>query len=221
MPYNCQFVEHKSINKRNRIMEGTELMELATYCQNRFREEHRVTNERYVGTLFVAISKENEVTTSTTPHILKNAEQCILIHEWSALAYTNWYSWYCVEYINKEGCAYTKRFDDDFTIHTVVSGSYSNQVLRLCYNDKELYSCQPPWERQIAKIWKLYLKLKEIESSKEKKLVAELFCKDETILELKKENESYIFANKLLEQERNQYKALLEEIKKMVESKNV
>lgn len=211
-----------NLSKKNKqIMEGIELLELATYCQNRFREEHNVKNERYVGTLFVAISKEDEVTTSTTPHILRNAEQCILIHEWSALAYTNWYSWYCVEYINKEGCVYTKRFDNEFTIQTVASGSYSNQVLQLNYNGRVFYSCQLPWERQIAKIWKLYLKLKEIESSKEKELVAELFCKDETILELKKENDDYKFANKLLEQERNQYKALLEEIKKMVENNPV
>ena len=56
-----------------------------------------------------------------------------------------------------------------------------------------------------------------MKSTNEIKLVASLFKKNETILELKKEIENFKFTEYLLEQERNQYKRMLDEIKEMVE----
>ena len=44
----------------------------------------------------------------------------------------------------------------------------------------------------------------------------ELFKKDEKILELEKEREDFRFSNRLLEQEREQYRDLLDEIRQIV-----
>ena len=60
-------------------MADIDFMELAIYCQNKYKEEHNSSEDRYVKTLFVAITTEGDVLTSTTPHVLRNAEQCILM----------------------------------------------------------------------------------------------------------------------------------------------
>jgi hypothetical protein len=65
----------------------------------------------------------------------------------------------------------------------------------------------------MPKVWELYTRLKDVPTEKEIKLIADLFRKDEKILELEKEIEDFKFTNHLLEQERNQYKELLDEIK--------
>ena len=194
-------------------MEKIDFIELATYSTNRYKESHSDNGVRYGGTLYVAIDEDNNVKCSKTPHILRNAVQCLLIHCKLELAVTNWYSWYNVEYINEEGCVLDSNLGNKFELYTLASGSYSNQMMRLTYNEMELYSCYTPWEDNIGKIWRLYCEVKDLESVNEIKLVASLFRKDETILELKKEIENFKFTEHLLEQERDQYKELLDEIK--------
>ena len=72
----------------------------------------------------------------------------------------------------------------------------------------------------MAKIWKFYQKVKDISSEKEVKTIADLFRKDEKILELEKEIEGFKYENYLLEQQRNEYRDLLDEIKEMVSKQN-
>ena len=80
-------------------MANVDFVELAIYCANRYKEAHTEKNsERYVGTLYVCIAEDNSIMCSKTPHILRSAHQCILIHERSELAISNWYSWYRVEF---------------------------------------------------------------------------------------------------------------------------
>ena len=200
-------------------MDKIDFVELATFCTNRYKEAHTGTGEKYEGTLYVAILEGNKILCSTTTHILRNAEQCILIHQKSQVAISNWYSWYCVEYINAEGCVCGSELDKEFKLKIESWGSFSNQVMSLSYgNDNlNLYWCKAPFDKGIEKTWKLYSKLKEIKTLSEIKLVADLFMKDEKILELEKEVEDITFANQLLKRERDQYKELLDEIKGMVE----
>ena len=68
----------------------------------------------------------------------------------------------------------------------------------------------------MAKVWQLYSRVRGIESANEIKLIAELFKKNEKILELEKEIEDFRFSNRLLEQEREQYRDLLDEIRQIV-----
>ena len=44
--------------------------ELSEFCIQRYKESLTSENERYVKTLYVAISEDNEVYCSTTPQIL-------------------------------------------------------------------------------------------------------------------------------------------------------
>lgn len=200
-------------------MAEIDFMELAIYCQNRFKEEHNSSEDRYVKTLFVAITIEGDVLTSTTPHVLRNAVQCILIHERSKLAWSNYYSWYHVEFINNNGVVFDKCLDENFKLYIGAYNGYANQTMWLKHEETELYSCNEPWEKHIAKVWKLYLRVKDIKSTKEIKLIADLFKKDEKILELEKQVENFKLTNYFLEQERNQYKSLLDNIKQIVEKK--
>lgn len=197
-------------------MEKIDFNELATYCVNQFKEEHNSSRDHYVRTLYVSISEDKQVKCSTTPHVLKETSKCLLIHEHSELAISNYYSWYKVQFIDENGCVHDGNLGDGYTLEMFVCGSYSNIRLALCYNKAELYACKAPFEDKIIKVLELYYKVKDLSSEKEVRLVAELFRKDESIIELGKQVENFKFENHLLEMERNQYKDMLNEIKEMV-----
>ena len=193
-------------------MNKVDFIELANYCVNRYKESHTSQGERYEGTLYAAISEGNNILCSTTPHILGNAKECILIHQRSQVAISNWYSWYFVEYINSEGCVCGGNLGNGFTLNITAWGSFSNQVMSLDYNETHLYWCDTPWGASLPKVWKLYNRIKDVKSENEIELIVKLFNRDETILELEKEIEDFSFSNNLLKQERDQYKDLLKEI---------
>lgn len=89
--------------------------------------------------------------------------------------------------------------------------------MSLDYNHSHMFWCRPPFEDHMAKLWEIYIRLKDVPTEKEIKLTAELIRKDEKIFELEKKVEDFTFTNQLLTQERYQYKELLDEIKEMVE----
>ena len=196
-------------------MANVDFVELAKFCQQNFKEKHEKEGERYIDTLFVSIDETGSIKHSKTPHILDDAYQCILVHQRSKLALRNWYSWYSVEFIDKDGCLHTARLDNDFRLSVNSWGSFSSQVMCLYYANDELYWFGWPFEKNIAKVWELYSKVKDIKSESEIKLIAELYRKDDKIFELQKENENFKFTNLLLEQEKQQYQGLLDEIKEM------
>lgn len=194
-------------------MEKVDFIKLAEYCRDEFKEQHNKQNNYYVSTLYVSISDDN-VITSQTPHILENAQKCILIHTYSALVVSNFYHWYKVECIDSTGCVTAGYLDDEFRLSIAYFGNYNNQEISLKDETQEYYrSNSGNWPIEIVKIWKLYSKLREVKTGSERKLIANLFEKDEAILDLEKQIEDVRFSKKLLEQERNQYKTLLDEIK--------
>ena len=105
--------------------------------------------------------------------------------------------------------------ENGFKLKIEAWGSFSNQVMSLSYgNDNlNLYWCKAPFDKGIQKAWELYSKLKEIKVLSEIKLIADLFKKNEEIFELEKKVDDFTFTNHLLEQERNQYQKMLDEIK--------
>ena len=201
-------------------MEKIDFIELAKYCASVFKEAHTKSGDFYKSTLYVSISEDNEVLCSKTSHVLNNASRCILVHEHAKLAVSNYYSWYKVQYIDENGCVFDGELGDGYTLSVYACGSFSNMWMELHLNNNTLYSCRPPFERQMAKIWKFYQKVKDISSEKEVKTIADLFRKDEKILELEKEIEGFKYENYLLEQQRNEYRDLLDEIKEMVSKQN-
>ena len=191
--------------------------ELATFCQNEKRETYENMNDtRYAFTIFVAITKDNQVLASRTPHILSNANKCILIHTRSTLAITNRYNWYDIQFINEYGQVLEDALDDEFSLEVCAYGGYANQRIDLSADGMQYYSASMPCDNSIADIWKLYLRLKEAKTRSERELISELFRKDRQILELEKEVENFKFTIHMLEEEKLMYKSLLKEIQEMV-----
>ena len=197
-------------------MTDINFIELAEYCQNRYKENHTSNEAKYISTLFVAITKDGEIIPSETPHILRNAEKCILFHTSSYFNnYDNrWYTEYKFQFINNDGVVSNNPLDDKFELRV-------NYLRGTClyYKENEIFSVPKPWENGIVKVWKLYLKIKDLKTYEEIILMTDLYRKDEKILELENQIEGFKFAKYLLEQERNQYKSLLDEIKQIIETK--
>lgn len=197
-------------------MTDINFIELAEYCQTRYKENHTSNDAKYISTLFVAITKDGEIIPSETPHILRNAEKCILFHTSSYLSnYDNsWYTEFKFQFINNDGVVSNNRLDDKFELRV-------NYLRGTClyYKENEIFSVPKPWENGIVKVWKLYLKIKDLKTYEEIILTTDLYRKDEKILELENQIEGFKFAKSLLEQERNQYKSLLDEIKQIIEKK--
>lgn len=192
-------------------------IELATFCQNEKKEVYeKMANTDYVCTIFAAISEDNKVVTSRTAHILTNAHKCILIHVRSTRAISNWYHWYDIQFINEHGQVLEDALDDEFSLDICICGGYAYQRLGLCADGMQYYSVEMPCDNSIAKIWDLYISLKEAKTKTERKLISDLFQKDETILELKKEVEDFKFKTQLFEDEKAIYKELIKDIQSLV-----
>ena len=197
-----------------------DFVELGTYCQTEYRKTLDSLKDKYRKTLFVAIMDDNSISVSATPHILSNAKKCILIHERLSLAISNCYSWYVVQFINENGEVLVGRLDNDFELCTVACGGYDNQWLELRADHRTYYSCKAPWkENDIKSIWDLYVRLKQATTECERNLIASLFKKDQTILELEKANQNFEYKTQLLENEKKLYKGILDDIKNLLEQK--
>ena len=193
-------------------MEQIDFIELAEYCVKKAKEVPSYVIKHYEKTLYVSISEDNNVKCSTTPHVLQDAYQCILMHEYSDTPISNIYYWYEIDYINSEGCVQASDLGEGFSLISSRRKDYS-PFITLGYQGKHLYS-----NLDIKKVWELYTKIKEVSSESERKLIVELYFKDEHVLNLKKQIEDFKFTNHLLEQERDQYKDMLDEIKDLVNS---
>ena len=191
-------------------MDKVDFIEIATFCAKRYKDAHN----RYSGTLFVGISGSNKVQCSTTPHILQNAYQCILIHgRLDGLRDTFYY----VEIIKEDGTVKGSFLDDVFNLR---AESGRNLWLKLFYNNTCFYSLSGAFDKNMPKIWELYTKIRYLKTYSEQQVVRDLFDKDEKIFELESQIEDLNYKDQLLKQERDQYKNMLDEIKSMVESKS-
>ena len=196
-----------------------DFIEISEYCINRYKETIASDNDSYTGTTFVAITSDDEVLCSTTPHILNKAKKCILIHSKSALAISNCYIWYSIEFIGTNGEVTNGLLGDGFKIYSNWEGVWSNRLLYLAYNDLTLYSCHAPFDDKMQKVWDVYLRAKKVKSQAELKLMAELIEKDEKILELEEKIANLKFDNILLEKQKKQYVGLLKDINELVYKK--
>lgn len=197
-----------------------DFVDLAKYCQTEYKESiNRNKGEKYDKTLFVAIREDDTISVSSTPHILSDANKCILIHGKWEVAIKNWYLWYCVQFINESGEVLTNRIDDEFEMEISPIGGWANQCLCLSADNRIYYSCSAPWENSIKSVWELYLRLKKADTEYERKLISSLFKKDEKILELEKKSQNFEYKTQLLEKENDLYKGILDEIKCLMEQK--
>ena len=195
--------------------------DIAKFCVNRYKESFDAdnTDNVYVDTLYVSIDNYNNLACSTTPHVLNEACECLLIHRRRALAVTNSYYWYKIEYIDEEGAVTDGILKKGFSLWTGAGGSFSNQIIQLQYQQRILYTCFCPFETNLQHLWDAYCRFKKAKSDAEIELIDELIEKDEKILDLMREVEGFKFSNYILEKERNQYKKLLNEIRDIVRNK--
>ncbi|MGM9797600.1 MAG: hypothetical protein ACI3ZY_08535 [Parabacteroides sp.] len=196
-----------------------DFVEIGKYCQEEFKKEHNSERENYRKTLFVSIQDDNRIRVSTIPHILSNASKCLLIHEYSAQAVTNWYSWYKVQFISEEGEVLDERLDEEFELCIYPVAGYNDQRLTLYADESTYYSCQAPCNKtDIQSVWNLYVRLKQASTECERNMIASLFQKDQTILELEKANRNFEYKVQLLEEERDLYKGILDDIKDLLKN---
>jgi hypothetical protein len=104
---------------------------------------------------------------------------------------------------------------------TIYRWEYDSLKIELSYKENQLFKCGEPFDKNILKIWNLYTTIMNMTSVSEMMLVVDAFEKDERILELERQIEDFKFTNNLLERERDQYKDMLDEIKELLNQKNV
>lgn len=194
-------------------MNKVDFVELATFCANRAKEGGTRWAGKYVRTHYISILEDNTIQCSMTPHILRKASKCLLMHEMSEIPISNIYYWYEFEFINSEGCVIAFDLENGFNLESFKSKQTSSSI-ELRYKNNYLYS-----NLNIQKVWDLYTKIKDIPSLSEMKFIVDLYEKDEKIFELEKKLEDFTFTNHLLKLEREQYKELLSEIRDIVKNK--
>ena len=199
-------------------MGKVDFIELAEYCVKKAKEVPSYVLKHYESTQFVCISKDNIVKCSMTPHILLDAYQFILMHKMRDYNDT----WYEFEFINEEGCVKAADLDDIFFLSSERTRR-DKPIIFLrehCVNEVGVDQYHRYYSSDdICKIWEIYSQIKDISSRSERKLIVEMFKNNEKIIDLEKQIEDFSFTIHLLEQERDQYKDMLDEIKDLIDSK--
>ena len=197
----------------------TELMEVAIYCQKTFSDRCASENNcKYLKTMFVAILDDDTVRVSYTPHILHNAVKCILVHSKRELAFTNWYTWYFVQFIDENYAVHDSMLEDNFTLNVVAIDSYSNQIMELARGTRCIYRCRGPFDNKMSEIWHLYLECKKLKTDEEISLFSKVFYKGKEIENLKKEIEEHRFIDSINNDRIQKYESLLNDLKEIIKT---
>lgn len=197
------------------------IMEIAQYCKNEF--EQRCNNSDYMSSytiLYIAISNDEKMRISRTPHILADAKQCYLVHMWAQKAVSCWYDTYEVQSINSYGEVGSGQFDDEYSFSISAAGFNRSPEIYLKRNNNILYSSRL-WDyghnaeaKMIEYVWDLYNKCKsETKTQFESELLCKLASKDETIRALEKRLEDITLKEQYIRDEVREYRNLLDEIK--------
>lgn len=192
--------------------------------------KHRGDFTNYFETIYIAIREGNHVVCSKHPIVLENAKNCILVHKRSCSicdygVWVGWYDYYDVEYISETGDPLEECIDKYYRLFVRQNKYNEERKLVLKSSDGFVYECSPSWNNMASiqdcfqSVWNLYNELKKVETAKERATIVELYKKDETILNQKKEIANFSYANALLEKERDMYKGLLDDIKQLIVSK--
>ena len=113
-----------------------------------------------------------------------------------------------------------ERLDEEFELWTRPVYGYNDQRLTLYADESTYYSCQAPCNKtDIQSVWNLYVRLKQASTECERNMIASLFQKDQTILELEKANRNFEYKVQMLEEERDLYKGILDDIKDLFKHK--
>lgn len=198
-----------------------DFLELATYCKQEIEQKCAVSDRKgNYEILYVAIYDDDSIKISRTPHILKSAKRCILVHSWMQLASTISYDTYLVQCINEDGAVLQNALDNDYSIDISPASFNRAAQIYLERNATTIYH-DGIWPSIIHKrlkyVWGLYKKNKtECKTLKESQLLGELARSEQTIEELESKLADSSVNELLLKAEAEQYRSLLDEIKKLV-----
>lgn len=201
-------------------MSIVDIKALSDYCVKRYIE-NLDTNIKYVETLYVAISKDDKVLCSTTPHLLTDAFRCILIHVRVIKDRPLKQNWrYEIEYISENGCVSDGLLENGFRIRCQWDSSRQVEIINL-FNSNEkgqfpVYTIVAPFDDKMQALWDAYCFVKNAKSEAELQKMRTFLKKEEKILELGKKIGDLSFSNYLLEQQRNQLHKFLDEIKQII-----
>ncbi|MEE0318066.1 MAG: hypothetical protein UDS46_11295 [Bacteroidales bacterium] len=204
-----------------------DFMELASYCKQDIELKCSKTDHKFeYDILYAAIQEDDDIKTSRTPHILKEAKQCILIHSWQQLASTIDYDTYLVQCINQNGEVHSDKLDNDYSIHIYPSRYSTCASISLKRGSVSIYE-STIWSngenvlpQKLSYIWNLYKRCKsECKSLEESKLLGKLAQKEQTVNALNSKITDFSIKQQLIEAEVSQYRFLLDEIKKLINNK--
>jgi hypothetical protein len=175
--------------------------------------------------LYVSILDDGNIQTSTSPNVLKKGKECLIILAYSSLAVTNYYRWYAIKHIDKNGNIHEGFNSDVWSIEINWIGSWANKQIILKKEGEELYSVgvwslDNPLEEPFQKLWDFYKIVKNCSSTKEIHYVAENYELKERIKKQDDVIRGLDFVKKKLEMERDQYRSLLKEMKEMIKGDN-
>ena len=201
-----------------------DFLEIATYCKQEIEQKCAESDRKgNYEILYVAIYDDDSIKISRTPHILKSAKRCILVHSWMQLASTISYDTYLVQCINEDGEVLLNDLDNDYSIY--ISPSSFNRAAQIYLNRNSTTVFQDTiWSngknalhKRLVYVWNLYKKSKiECKTLKESELLGKLARTEQTIEELEGKLADSSVNEQLLEAEVRQYRSLLDEIKKLV-----
>lgn len=201
-------------------MSTIDIKALSEYCVKRYIE-NLDTKYKHVETIYVAISKDDKVLCSTTPHLLTDAYRCILIHVWVIKDKPYKENWrYEIEYINENCCVSEGLLENGFRIRSQWDSSRQANIIDLFnYNEDRqirVYTIVAPFDDKMQALWDAYCFVKKVKSKAELLTMITILKKEEKILELGKKIGDLSFSNYLLEQQRNQLHKFLDEIKQII-----
>ena len=175
-------------------MNNIDFIELSRECVSRKKGSYENDEHNsYVSTLFVAIDENDEVICSYDSQILESAYECILIHCTSVLAVTNHYKSYSIEYIDQKGFNNQDILKNDCYMRIHWVGSWANELLSLYHGENELYTCRPPFEGHMQRLWTSYCNIRGVRNHDEilDNLKAELVSKSKRVKELENQIAQY------------------------------
>lgn len=172
--------------------------------------------------LFIAIQKDMDIEMSNDAKILEKAYECILILAFSSLAYKNYYDWYKIIFIDKDGNIHDEFNKDGWAIKYTFSGDYKTKLMYLEYKEAQLFSVTKEsymtWDKPFKMIWDVYCYAHKSETLNEARLMIENYRLKQNNESLQRKNEELCSINKALEEDMNHYKGLLDDISNIVKN---
>lgn len=194
-----------------------QLLEIAEYCKNEVEKDCKRTDRYGYEILYAAIFDDSSIKVSATPHILREASHCLLIHKWMQLAVTQYYDTYRVQHITSDGEVLEGMLDDEYSL-SIYASSF-NHSARICLkrNGDEVFWKALMYNTRIEKMipftWGLYLKCKsECKTFLESKLMGTLAKKEDSIKSLEESLANSSLKEQILQDEICAYKNLLSDI---------